>query len=273
LKYARRRKIKVVASYHTHFVSYLTYYGFHKKLEDVGWGYLRWFYNQFDRIFVPSASVAWELESHGFKRIELWQRGVNLKDFSRSFRDEKLRESIGAQNKPVLVFVGRLVKEKDLDDLVAANRLLRKKNYDYKLVIVGDGPMRAELEQKLPDAVFPGFLKGRDLSRWYSSADIFVFPSTTETFGNVILEAFASGLPAIVANKGGVVDLISDGQDGFIAKANSPRDLTAKISRLLEDRELLKKMGAAAEKKARFYGWSEVNKRLIRSYEKLIGPK
>jgi glycosyltransferase involved in cell wall biosynthesis len=273
LKYAKKRNIKVVASYHTHFVSYLTYYGFHRKLERVGWSYLRWFYNQFDQIYVPSQNVSRELRRHGFKNIELWERGVDLDSFSSSFRSDALRKSWGGEDRPVLLFVGRLVKEKDLQDLVTVDRILRRRGHDFKLVIVGDGPMKEELEEKLPDALFPGFLKGDELSKWYASADLFVFPSTTETFGNVILEAFASGLPAVVVNKGGVVDLVSPGEDGFIARANAPRDFAGKVGRLLKDRERLKTMAENAQKKALAYSWEAVNKRLLQSYEDLLIEK
>jgi len=273
LKYAKKRNIKVVASYHTHFVSYLTYYGFHKNLERVGWSYLRWFYNQFDRVYVPSLNVSQELKRYGFKRIELWERGVDLNFFSPSFRSEELRKSLGAADKPLLLFVGRLVKEKDLDDLVSVDRILKRRGHDFKLAVVGDGPMKEDLEEQIPDAIFSGFLKGNDLSKWYASADLFVFPSTTETFGNVILEAFASGLPAIVANKGGVVDLVTSGQDGYVAKANSPRDFAAKIGRLLKNREKMEQMARGAREKALDYGWDVINMRLLQSYKDLIKKK
>ncbi len=270
LKYAKRRKIPVVSSYHTNYVSYLKYYGFPEKIEEIGWDYLRWFYNQFNRVYAPSPSTARELQNQGIIDVDLWQRGVDLENYSPSFARRELRSGIGADKKPILLFVGRLVKEKDLDDLCKACVLLRTAGMDFKLVIVGDGPMRDELEERMPDAVFTGFLKGRALSEWYAMADLFVFPSTTETFGNVILEAFASGTPAVVVNKGGQADIINDGHDGLVAEANNPPDFAKKITQVLKNPEIRQRMALNARKTAFQYSWEAINKRLIQSYETVI---
>lgn len=270
LKYAKKRNLKAVSSYHTNFISYFTYYGFSKKLEELGWGYLRWFYNQFMKTYVPSSVIVEELAGQGIKNTELWQRGVDIERFSPDFRSRELRESLGVNGKPLLLFVSRLVKEKDLDDLVAADRILRSKGYSYQLALAGDGPMKEELKHKLPEAVFPGFLSGKDLSRWYASADLFLFPSTTETFGNVVLEALASGLPSVVVDKGGVRDIVTDGQDGLIAKSNSPSDFSRKIESLLNNRETMVRMAREARVKAQNFCWSSINRRLLNSYTALM---
>ncbi|HEM49351.1 MAG TPA: glycosyltransferase family 1 protein, partial [Caldithrix sp.] len=191
LKYAQKRGIPVVSSYHTHFVSYFKYYGL-QKLEPIGWQILKKFYNQFDCVYVPSPSTAEELEIRGFENIELWQRGIDLSSFSSQKLNQELKMNISPDQKPILLFVGRLVQEKDLDDLVKVDRILKSRSKDFKIVITGDGPMRSQLETQLPDAKFTGWLHGQQLSEIFASSDIFVFPSTTETFGNVILEAYAS---------------------------------------------------------------------------------
>ncbi len=269
LRYAQRRKIPVVTSYHTHFVRYFAYYGF-DKFEDMGWSYLRWFHNQFDKTYAPSPSTVRELENRGFNDVELWQRGIDLGRFSNSKRDEELRASIGADNKPLLLFVGRLVKEKDLDEVIDANYILKEKGYDFKQVIIGDGPMRPELEEKLPDAHFTGYQHGETLAKWYASSDLFVFPSTTETFGNVVLESFASSIPAVGVNTGGVSDIINDGVDGKIALANNSKDFADKIEFFLKDAQNIKQYGIAARQTAEQYSWKRINMGLLKSYETLL---
>ena len=269
LKYAQKRKLPVVTSYHTHFVRYFNYYGL-EQFETLGWGYLRWFHNQFDRTYAPSPSTVKELEQRGLNNVELWQRGIDFDNFSPRYRNTDLRKSIGAENKPVLLFVGRLVKEKDLDDLVKANHILKEKGYDFKQVIVGDGPMREELETRLPNAHFTGYMHGKELAEWYASSDLFVFPSTTETFGNVILEAFASGIPAVGVNKGGVADIINHGIDGRIAQANDAKDFAENIEFFFNCNGEKKQYIQSAQNTAKTYNWQHINKGLLTSYEHLI---
>lgn len=270
IRYAKKRNIKVVASYHTNFISYFPYYKIPRSAEKLGIFLQNRFYNLCDRVYVPSNHTLEELRNLGIKRIELWERGINLEKFSPNYRNDNLRKSIEANVQPILLYVGRLVKEKDLDDLIAAHSILGEKGYNYKLVFVGDGPMRMKLQRKISDAHFTGFLSGKELAEWYASSDLLVFPSTTETFGNVILEAFASGIPAVVVNKGGVSDIITNYKDGLIAKANSPRDFAEKIEFFLKDLSSLKSMGEVAKNTAKNRSWQVTNLALIRSYEKVL---
>lgn len=269
LTFAEKHKIPAVSSYHTHFISYFKYYKA-QIAETFGWSYLKWFYNQFDRIYVPSDSAMNELTNQGFEKLDIWQRGIDTRHFSPDKRNENLRKQIAPQGQPILLFVGRLVKEKDLDDLVEMDRILRRDNQHFKLVVVGDGPMRLELEKKLPKAFFTGILKGLKLAEIYASADIFTFPSTTETFGNVILEAAASGLPSVGVNKGGVQDIILDGQTGFIARANSPADFALYVQVLMNNPSLRKNLSRKAEKFAAKFDWDRINSGLINSYHSII---
>jgi glycosyltransferase involved in cell wall biosynthesis len=270
IRYAQKRKIKTVASYHTNFISYFPYYKMPKILEKFALFLQNRFYNRCDRVYVPSNHALEELRSLGIKKIEVWKRGINLDIFSPENKNDDIRKSINANDHPILLYVGRLVKEKDLNDLIAAHSILKKNCYEYKLVLVGDGPMRMKLQRKAPDAHFTGFLSGKELAEWYASSDLLVFPSTTETFGNVILEAFASGIPAIVVNKGGVTDIINNGKNGLIAKANSPRDFVEKIEFLLKDTSGMKRMGEVAKESAKNRSWQSVNLALLRSYEKVL---
>lgn len=269
LKYAEKKGIPAVSSYHTHFVDYFKYYGF-RRFENVGWNYLKWFYNRFRRIYVPSPSSAVDLKNRGFENLELWQRGIDLSKFSPNLRSPALRQSVQSDTEPILLFVGRLVKEKDLDDLIDSNNILRKLGERFKLVIVGDGPMKSELMQKLPDAEFTGWLHGEKLAQWYASSDLFVFPSTTETFGNVILEAAASGIPSIGVNKGGVADIIEHGKTGFIAQANDPYNFALFIQHFLKNKDERIKIGHNAREYAKNYSWDAINGRLLQSYEETI---
>lgn len=274
-KYGRRRGVPVVSSFHTHFVSYFRFYGF-GGLEGLGWKMMRRFYGRCEVVYAPSHSIIRELAENGIRNTELWTRGIDLHRFSPAFRDPDLRRMAGAESDdtPVLLLVSRLVREKDLADLVAMERILRQRGSRHRLVLVGEGPMREQLQAELPDAHFPGHQTGEALARWYASGDVFVFPSTTETFGNVVLEAQASGLPTVVVDRGGPPDQVEPGQNGFIARANDPADLADQVERLLNDPAERRRMGAAARLAASERDWSAINGRLIDSYARVIarGP-
>jgi phosphatidylinositol alpha 1,6-mannosyltransferase len=272
-RWARRRGIPVVASFHTHFVSYFRYYGV-PWLEGAGWSALRRFYAGCDRVYVPSWSIIRELGEQGIERTELWSRGIDLAGFSPEHRDEARRREVGAgPDAPLVLLVSRLVKEKDLADLVEMDRVLAGRGVRYRLVLVGDGPMRRELERRLPDAFFAGHRTGPELARWYASADVFVFPSTTETLGNVVLEALASGVPSLVSDRGGPQDLITDGENGFVVPANRPDLLADRVAELIENPDVRARMGRVARESARSREWEEINGALLESYAALIDAR
>lgn len=269
LRYAARRGIPVVSSFHTHFVSYFRYYGV-PAFEEFGWTLLRRFYARCAAVYAPSPAIIDELAEHGIEGVQLWSRGIELEKFSPHFRDAALRERVGAHDgAPLLLMVSRLVREKDLKDLVAMHQILRERGSRHRLVLVGDGPMREELETALPDAYFAGHQTGDALSRWYASADLFVFPSTTETFGNVVLEALASGVPAVVVDRGGPSGLIRPGVNGRVARANDPADLAEHVGTLLAEPELRTRLGQHARAAAAERDWSVINGHLIESYARI----
>jgi phosphatidylinositol alpha 1,6-mannosyltransferase len=269
-RYARRRGIPVVASFHTNFVSLLPHYWL-GTLEELCHGLARRFYNQCSLTLAPSRSTALELRAHGIHNVALWQRGVNPLRFSPSFRSEGLRARIGANGTPVLLYVGRLGREKNLRYLVRAIQLLAQRGSQFKLVIVGEGPMRAELAASLPHAHFAGCVQGAELSRWYASADLFVFPSQLETFGNVVLEAFASGLPVVGVDAGGVRELVMAGVNGLLASPSSPAAFADAVHSLMEEPQLAARMGIDAQFTATQYRWPEVGRQLLEHYERLLG--
>ncbi len=269
LSYGRRRRLPVVTSYHTNYVSYFPYYGL-GKLQGFGWWLLRWFHSRCRATYVPSRSTLETLRSRGIPRVDLWQRGVRRDRFGPRFRSRELRRSIGADDLPVLLFVGRLVREKDLADLARAAAILRARGARFKLVLVGEGPFGPELRARLPEAHFTGYLTGDDLARWYASADLFVFPSTTETFGNVILEAFASGLPVVGVRASGAMDLVTPGENGLLAAPHDPADLARRIQSLLGDSGAREAMRAGALETVHRFDWSTINRGLISDYERVI---
>jgi phosphatidylinositol alpha 1,6-mannosyltransferase len=269
--YARSRGIPVVATYHTHFVAYGPYYRL-GGLEPLGWRLTRLFYSRCDATYAPSSSIVDELRAHGVPRVHLWSRGVDSTLFSPEKRDDALRASLGVSDDvPMLLMVSRLVKEKDMADLVVMDEELRRRRLAYRLVLVGTGPMRRELEMKLPHAHFAGHHRGEALARWYASGDVFVFPSTTETFANVVQEAMASGLPAVVVDRGGPPGVIEPNRSGLVARANCGASLADHVERLLQDRELRLAMGRAARQRAQARTWAAVNAVLINDYARLTG--
>jgi len=269
IRYAREKKIPVANSFHTRFVSYLKYYGY-GWLEKYGWGYLRWYYNSGDITLVPSDATIAELRSKGFENLKLWSRGIDLKHFSPAFADRNLKERWSPSGKPVAIYVGRLVKEKDIDIILKAHEILREKEVEYQLVFVGDGPMRRQIEKEAPDALLAGRLEEDELSRAYASSDIFLFPSTTESFGNVVLEAAASGLPTVGSAEGGVGELIQEGETGYRTSPGDYRDFAEKLEILVKNDAIRLYMSATAVEFASKKSWDSINSRLFQDYEKLI---
>jgi len=265
---ARRRGLPAVASFHTHFVSYFRYYRV-RSLEGAGWRFLRHFYDRCDAVFAPSRAMIGELERNGIPGVRLWSRGIDTDRFNPERRSAEIREAVSGKG-PIVLYGGRLVREKDLDDLVTMSGILRRRGESFRLVLVGDGPLREELERRLPDACFAGHREGTELAAWYASADLFVFPSTTETFGNVVLEAMASGVPAVVVDRGGVTDIVEDGRTGRITPANRPDALANATQELLGDLPLRTSMGSAAHEAAAARSWSVINRALVGEYRSLV---
>ena len=270
LRTARRTGTTVVASYHTHFASYLDYYRL-GILEGGVWGYLRWFYNECRHVYVPTPSMLQVLEQHGITSdMRLWPRGVESDLFNPSRRSLAWRRAKGFEDEDVVVtFVSRLVAEKGLKVVEEVARGLASRKVPHKILIVGDGPEGPSLRSALPAAVFAGHLRGEDLATAYASSDIFLFPSETETFGNVTLEAMSSGLPAVVANATGSNALVTDGLNGYLVTPRDSAEFLDRVARLIENKELRGQMGADARQAAEQYEWSRILDRIASYYEEL----
>jgi len=269
VRYAHKANIPVVATYHTHFASYAKYYNI-RAFEALSWSYFRRIYNGCQRVYVPSEPILEELKGHGVRNLEFIPHGVDTQTFHPGHRSLEWRRNLGIDGKTVLLYVGRLVWEKDLRTLAEAHRILCAQRNDLAFVLVGDGPIRPELEALMPGAVFLGQRSGAELSTAYASSDVFVFPSTTETFGNVTIEAMASGLPPVCARQGGSSGLIHNGSTGLLAAPCDPGDLASTITFLVDHPSTRLEMGRRALAFARGQSWDRVFDRLLESYDRVM---
>jgi glycosyltransferase involved in cell wall biosynthesis len=271
LLWAQKNNVQVVGSYHTHFTSYFKYYGL-TPIEFLAWRYLSWFYNSCTHVYVPSQSMIDELETHGFEDgMKIWARGVNTKLFSPKKRDMEWRRAAGFKDDDVVVtFVSRLVWEKELDTFRHSVQQVASKNSKVKPLVVGDGPAMDELQKLMPEAHYTGFLEGENLARAYASSDVFLFPSHTETFGNVTLEAMSSGLPCLVADATGSKSLVEHGVNGGLAEPENKGDFTRKLAIIVSDQSLRNKMKKASREKALEYEWDEINGQLVQNYKEAL---
>lgn len=270
LRAARRAGAPVVASYHTHFASYLHYYAL-GRLEGLTWRYLRWFYAHCRHVYVPTQSMLDVMRANGMTGdLRLWPRGVESGLFSPARRSAEWRRERGISDSDVVVtFVSRLVTEKGLDVVRDVLSGLKRNGTPHRAVIVGDGPERAKLEAALPDTIFEGHLSGERLATAYASSDVFLFPSETETFGNVTLEALASGLPAVVADAAGSKALVADAVTGFVTPPRDSAAFLERVERLIADGALRARMSGAARESAERHDWGRVLAQLASYYEEL----
>jgi phosphatidylinositol alpha 1,6-mannosyltransferase len=271
LAIGRARGRPVVASYHTRYEAYLKDYGL-EFLREGFTAWLRQFYDQVDEVYVPSESMIESLRAEGFlPHLHLWRRGVDVERFTPGKRSAAARQAWGVGNDDVAItFVSRLVREKRLDTLVEVADRLSAAGIRHRMVIVGEGPSRAALERRLPRAVFAGFLAGEALAQAYASSDIFLFPSDTESFGNVTLEAMASGLPAVCADATGSRSLVKDGVTGFLAPVGNGEAFFGHVATLAADESLRRRMGAAARTRALGFSWDETMAGLLARYQALV---
>ena len=260
LRAARRLGIAVVSGFHTNFQQYSKQYGL-SLLSRVLTHYLRWFHNRSTLTLVPSASQRLELERRHFERLGMLSRGVDSQLFHPAKRDNALRERWGLGNDDVAVLhVGRLAQEKNLGLLKGCFDALQN-NYPQRrlrLIIVGDGPQRAALERDLPDAVFCGTRRGEELARHYASGDLFVFPSLTETFGNVVLEAMASGLGVVAYDQAAASQHLRHGYNGVLAMPGDEEAFCDAAVWLLEERETLRRARLNARQHVSRQGWPAI---------------
>jgi glycosyltransferase involved in cell wall biosynthesis len=271
LRVARELGVPVVASAHTDYEQYAARYHVEWAVRP-GWRYLRWFYGHAERVLCPSRIYEEHLHSRGIRRTGVWSRGVDTTAFNPAWRDESYRESLGsAPGDPVVTYVGRLAREKNLDLLLAAWERVALRHPRARLALVGRGPLESEIrERAIPGVHLAGLLTGPALSRAYASADVFAFPSVTETFGNVLLEAMASGLPSIVAAAGGVLEFTEHGRNGWLVEPSSVEAIATALERMLTDAALRARLSAGALETAASRRWDLIDDRLIAEYASVI---
>jgi glycosyltransferase involved in cell wall biosynthesis len=271
---ARRMGVPAVASVHTRFETYLRYYklGVLQPAVEAG---LRRLYRRCDAIFAPSDSMAQLLrEQRMSDDVGIWTRGIDTKVFNPGRRDLEWRRSFGiADDLPVIGFVGRLVMEKGLDVFAETIARLEQRQVPHKVLVVGKGPAREWFEGLLPNAVFAGFQEGPDLGRAVASIDILFNPSITETFGNVTLEAMASGLPVVAADATGSDSLVTDGITGRLVRPGDTDAFADALALYCQDDAARGQAGRAGAAAARRYGWDEVNQELVDGYRRVIGRR
>jgi glycosyltransferase involved in cell wall biosynthesis len=274
VSWARRRGIPVVASVHTRFETYLQYYHL-ETLEPTVRAILRRLYRRCDALLVPAESTAAILRAQRMNTdIALWARGVDRTQFNPERRSAAFRSSHGfGEDEMVVAFLGRLVLEKGLDvfaDAIAAARAL---GVPLKVLVIGDGPARGYFAERLADAVFTGELTGDALAIALASADVFLNPSITETFGNVTLEAMACALPVVAAAASGATSLVRDGVTGRLAVPGDTAAFAAALADYQRDPGLRREHGTAGLAFAETMDWDEINAAVMRVYARVIARR
>ncbi len=271
VKWAQRHGIATIASHHTRFETYPRYYGI-GFTEPLLIGLQKRFYNRFDQVMVPSASVGELLASWGVTApVGTWARGINHERFNPGRRDNAWRRGLGISDDEVAVgFLGRLVLEKGLGVFADVITALKRRGVPHRVLVIGEGPARDWFAQRVPEAVFTGFQAGDDLGRAVAGMDIFFMPSVTESFGNVTCEAMAAGVPVVAACATGNVDLVLDGETGFLVDPADIGGYADAIARLIEQPELRAAAGKAGHARVQYYDWDKVNAVMIAAYVDLL---
>ena len=258
LRAAEKLRIPAVSDFRTNFHAYSRHYG-------IGWfgkpilAYLRKFHNRTLCTMVPTEALRAQLAALGFRGLRVVSRGVDTELFNPARRSQALRAQWGAApSDPVLLHVGRIAPEKNLDALIAAYEAARQREPRTRLVLVGDGPARRGLQARCPEAILAGVQRGEYLAAHYASGDVFLFPSLTETYGNVTAEAMASGLAVIAYDYAAAAALIRHGHNGLLAKFDDTSTFAAHAAGLVADPAKIALLGALARQTAAAHDWSRV---------------
>jgi glycosyltransferase involved in cell wall biosynthesis len=245
LKYANLRDIPVISIYHTHFISYIDYYFKHApfligKVKQAIAGTQKNFYNHCDVVYVPAQSIRNELELMGVEpsRMQIWRRGINTKLFNPDKADKAFMTKITGNEYPTVIFASRLVWEKNVETLFRIYDRIQDSALKINILVAGDGAALKACKQRMKNAIFTGKVDHDTLSMLYASSNVFLFTSVSETYGNVVLEAMASGLPCVIADGGGSADFIEQGNNGFKCDPFDDWDYYRRLSQVLGDEVL-----------------------------------
>jgi glycosyltransferase involved in cell wall biosynthesis len=249
--------VPTVFSFHTLYGEFVKRYPFLKPLSKTLWWLMRDYHNCADANLTVSTVMRDELTARGFERVQFWPPAVDSTLFHPGRADARMRHRLsrGCTDKPLLITVSRLAPEKN----VAFLAKVLKQTPDVQLAVIGDGPQRAELERRFAGlrAHFFGYFQGEELARAYASADAFVYASETETMGNVVLEAMASGLPVIAPRAGGIPSLLVHGEDGLMFAPGDVAEAVASLKAVMDDEVLRRRLGAAARQRIEDSGWKK----------------
>ncbi len=267
---AKTKGYPLVASYHTHLPKYLEHYGM-GMLEPLLWELLKAAHNQARLNLCTSTAMVQELSEKGIQHTDLWQRGVDTELFQPSLRSQAMRARLlngHSDTDKLLLYIGRLSAEKQIERI----RPVLDAMPDARLALVGDGPYRQQLEKIFAGTPTPfvGYLAGEELASAYASGDAFLFPSSTETLGLVLLEAMAAGCPVVGANRGGIPDIVSDGVNGCLYEPNQEGSLAAAVTRLLGDASQRAQLRQNARQEAERWGWAGATEQLRGYYRRLL---
>ena len=258
LQAAKVLKLPVTSDFRTNFQSYSKHYG-------VGWlrkpivAYLRKFHNATACTMVPTRELMRTLSQNGFANLKVVSRGVDTKLFNISKRDTSLRSSWGATDETkVLISVGRMAPEKNLDQVLKTYEALKSTGQAFKLVMVGDGPLKDQFQKRYPEIIFPGMLTQSNLAAYYASSDLFIFPSQTETFGNVTLEALASGIPVLAFDCAAARDWVQTGVNGWLVAENNPEGFAAQAVTIFNSKDLLDQITKSTRQQVVHLDWDQI---------------
>jgi glycosyltransferase involved in cell wall biosynthesis len=258
LQAAKVLKLPVTSDFRTNFQSYSKHYG-------VGWlrkpivAYLRKFHNATACTMVPTRELMRTLSQNGFANLKVVSRGVDTKLFNISKRDTSLRSSWGAtDDTKVLISVGRMAPEKNLDQVLKTYEALKVTGLAFKLVMVGDGPLKEQFQKRYPEIIFPGMLSQSNLAAYYASSDLFIFPSQTETFGNVTLEALASGIPVLAFDCAAARDWVQTGVNGWLVAENNPEGFADQAVTIFNSKDLLDQITQSTRQQVVHLDWDQI---------------
>jgi glycosyltransferase involved in cell wall biosynthesis len=267
--YAKTLDIPLVASYHTHLPQYLQHYGL-GALEGLLWEILKAAHNQAELNLCTSSIMVKELIEHGIKRVDLWQRGVDTEMFQPHLASAQMRSRLSQGNPeaPLLLYVGRVSAEKQIAEIKPVLEAIP----EARLAIVGDGPHRETLQAHFAgtNTHFVGYLQGLELASAFASADAFIFPSRTETLGLVLLEAMAAGCPVVAARSGGILDIVTDGVNGYLFAPEDPQGAITATRSLLEARAIREQLRFNARAEAERWGWAAATRQLQSYYRSVV---
>ncbi|WP_017655891.1 glycosyltransferase family 4 protein [Fortiea contorta] len=272
--YSKMLNIPLVASYHTHLPKYLQHYGL-QSLEGLLWELLKAGHNQATLNLCTSTAMIEELTAHGIKRLYLWQKGVDTELFHPQLASVSMRSHLSQNHpeSPLLLYVGRLSAEKEIERMRAILEAIPA----ARLALVGDGPHRQALKEHFhgTNTYFVGYLTGRELASAFASADVFIFPSRTETLGLVLLEAMAAGCPVVAARSGGIPDIVTDGVNGYLFEPGEQLSMSDSgaikaVMNLLQHQQKHHTMRENARLEAEKWGWAAATQQLQNYYHKAI---